>query len=213
MKVISSIVFRFASFLTLLLASPFSGWNSAYTETKPEHVELQITDEGVRVVRLEAAFYAPYTVEPGDTFQSISTKFYGSPEYAKNLADALSLPVVHIPRPGSIVYILSRSIDFRFSRENRRNQRKTVEEFLAMLPKDKRLEFGLDGNPSFTVTDTGQTVLTRFDVKTFHLTPVNQSSTRLELKFPLQPLLNLIRASQVLQEVAIRREDTKSKAD
>src|SRR5580704_3524168 len=113
MKGFSRFLFSVMPLLTLLLASPFSGWNSAYSQKaqNSEYVELRMTDEGVEIVQLEKMFYAPYTVEPGDTFESISTKFYGSPNYAENLAGALGVPVVHIPRPGSIVYILSRSID------------------------------------------------------------------------------------------------------
>jgi hypothetical protein len=198
-----------APFVILLLASPFSEWKCANAQKTPEEVELQLTDEGVKIVQLQKTFYAPYTVEPGDTFESISTKFYGRPNYAANLAAALGVPVVHIPLAGSTAYIVSRSISLRFSPEKAKSQRRTVEEFLALLPKDKRLSYGYDGNPSLSLSETGKWVLTKFDVSAFHLNPVNQPVPTLDLKFPLQPLLNLIRGSQVLEGVTIQREDVK----
>jgi hypothetical protein len=196
----------------LLLASSFAGWNSAYCQKSPEYVELRITDDGVAIAQLEKVFYAPYTVEPGDTFESISTKFYGSPDYAKTLASALGVPVVHIPRPGSTAYIVSRVIHFRFSAEKSETQKRTIEAFLATVPRGAKLSYTYDGNPSLAISDTGDTILTGLDIKAFHLRAGNQS-TSLQLAFPMQPLLDLIRSNQVLDEVSIQREDTKSKAD
>jgi hypothetical protein len=211
MKGMRGLLTRSGLVVAVLLALPFGGWNNANSEEEPEYIKLQLTADGIRIVKLNKVFFAPYTVEPGDTFESISTKFYGRPDYAQNLADALGVPVVHIPRPGSIAYIVSRSLDFRFSAEKGKDQKKTVEEFLAMLPEDKRLTYKYDANPSYTVSDTGKWILTKFDVKAFHIKPANQPSVTLELKFPLQPLLTMIRSGQVLDVVAIEREDPKSK--
>lgn len=213
MKRMAGTLSRSGLLLIVLLAVPFGGWNNANSAEEPEYIKLQLTNDGIRIVQLDKMFLAPYTVEPGDTFESISTKFYGRPDYAQNLADALGVPVVHIPQPGSIAYVVTRSLDFRFSAAKGKDQKKTVEQFLAMLPEDKRLTYKYDANPSLTVSDTGKWILTKFDVKAFHIKPANQPSVTLELKFPLQPLLTIMRSAQVLDVVAIEREDSKSKGN
>ena len=208
MKVISNIFFRSAPFLMLFFAQPFSGWNPAYAEKTTEYVELRITPDGVVMVGPEGVFYGPYVVEAGDTFESISEKFYGTPDKARNLAAALGVPAVHIPLAGSIAYIGTSTLGFRFFPAMAGNQRKTVEEFLAMLPKDKRLEYKIEGKFGLTYSETGESILSEFDVKIFWLTSVNPSSPSLKLEFPLQPLRNLIRVREVLEGVTIQQKDT-----
>ena len=107
MKPIHRAVFGLGSFVILLLAPPFSEWKRANAQKTPEELELQLSSDGVKMVQLQPqkAFFAPYTVEPGDTFESISTKFYGRPDLAENLAAALGVPVVHIPLAGEVCRI------------------------------------------------------------------------------------------------------------
>ena len=69
MKSIRHVVFSLAPFVVLLLVPPFSEWQRASAQKTPEDVELQLTTDGVRIVQLQKFFYAPYTVEPGDTLR------------------------------------------------------------------------------------------------------------------------------------------------
>lgn len=196
---------QWAVVLALLVVSLLLGGTTCYGAE--EYVELRVLAGGLQVVQLQKPFFAPYVVEPGETFQSISTKFYGNPEGAQYLADALGVPVVHIPSPGSIAYIVSGSLTFQFPQASAARQKRTVEQFLALLPKGTQLTYQwATGNPSFTVTDAGKTVLTKMDVSGLLLTPVGGGASTLELMFPLRPLLTLISRAETLEDVRIQAD-------
>jgi hypothetical protein len=191
--------------LTLLLVASLLGWATTAWGGE-QYVELHLTEAGAQVsLQQQPLFFAPYVVEPGETFESISTKFYGSTEMVKYLAGALGVPEAYIPPAGSIAYIVTGALIFRFAPESAARDRQTAQQFLGRLPKGTRLTYQwATGNPTLKLTETGKSVLTRFDVSGMLLTPAGAQGPTLELKFPLRPLLTLIRRPETLEGVSVR---------
>lgn len=192
--------------LTLLLTASLFGWNRAAWADSERYVELSLTETGAQVsLQQQPLFFAPYVVEPGETFESISTKFYGSSAGVKYLASALGVPEAYIPPPGSIVYVVAGALIFRFAPESAARDRQAALQFLAGLPKGTRLTYQwATGNPTFKRAETGKSFLTTFDVSGMLLTPAGAQGPTLELKFPLRPLLTLIRRPETLEGVSVR---------
>jgi hypothetical protein len=203
-----SVLLQASVVLALLVVTPFIRWNTADAARPKTLVELEVHDPGLVVKNLTENFWGPYDVEPGDTFESISTKFFGKPDYAKALADALGVPPVYIPPPGSIAYIPARGLAFLFSPDGAKSQKHTVEQFLAALPNGTKLIYQWAyGSPAMTLVD-GKWIMTKFDVAGMLIERADGKPPTLELKFPLRPIRSIILEGQTLEGVSIQTKDT-----
>lgn len=187
-------------FLILLVTQLF---HVAIAEEKKALVKVILEKEGVRIENEKDLFVAPYLVQSGDTFQSISQKFYKTPKYAEFLAKTNKLPVdVTLSNGGSILIPVT-DFSLKFKPERLQEQAQKVRSFLNAAGDENLFEYTwtqIDVN--FSIED-GKTTYTKFNPKNLELTAPNNKSLKLTISFIQQPLLKIFEGYTKIEELKI----------
>jgi hypothetical protein len=175
-------------------------------QKESELIELKLEARGISLIHTNRFFYAPYIVKTGETFQSISEKFYGSRDQANLLAQVAGTTADSIPTPGSNVYIVTGQIFLNFSSAKKEGQAQTVQRFLRTLKKGTLFEYKWSkADVSVEYTPEGKQVMNKFNAAEIHLYASGAEKPRLVLVFAQKPVLELFEGKTQLTDVSIEK--------
>lgn len=172
-------------------------------------------------------FSAPYRVQPNETYQSISQKFYGSPDYGDLLRQAIAghpaeqAGYVGLGQPGSqerYVTILVPVIQLRLPQAQGASLVDTIQQFLDGHEREGLLAVSWNGDPEAELLcppggcsraeaadpDLTRLFLTGMELKSIVLSePGREAGAVLLLVVESQPLLEVLTGTVTLQQVTV----------
>lgn len=166
---------------------------NAKAQNPDDEVEMVVYTNGITLSNKSSVFYAPHTVASGESFRSISTKYYGSEEWSVYLSEVNKKSPLAQLEPGSTVYIVSDQTKLYFSDENSEEAVQTIEQFLDRVGPDTPLTHVWDEADIATELSTdGEWIINRYNTSKLRLIPSGQEGTELQFAFAQRSLLNII---------------------
>jgi hypothetical protein len=179
---------------------------NVHAQKESELIELKLEEKGIKLLHTNRFFYAPYMVKTGETFQSISEKFYGSRDQADHLAQAVGTTPDNIPAPGTIVYIITGEIFLNFNPVKAIGQAETVKTFIKDIKQGTLCEFKWS-KVDILLDNTlkGNQVITKYNIAEIHLYATGSQKPTLIFVFDQKPLLELFEGKTQLTDVFIEK--------
>jgi len=184
------------------------GTPSVQAQSGSDIVKVELFSDAIRLHHQSGTFFAPHEVRAGDSFASLSRKYYGTPDYAGTLAEVNGVSPLEPLQPGSFVYITASSVDLKFKEKRAAAQLAVIRRFLATVGAATELTYVWDeAEMDMEMGKDGKWLLKKYNTAKLRIFPARAKSPELQLQYPKSPLLQIITANDtVIEQASVRQE-------
>lgn len=163
------------------------------TEPPKDRIKLELYADGIRMIHQNQYFYAPYTVQTGDTFASLSKKFYDTLEYTVTLSEVNGLSPTQPLEPGTTIYITSDSAILHFTKGQEESQYRVVRDYLRRVKDSTKLTYVWDdADISMALSHEGKWILSKYETAKLRIFDPISQTPQLQLSYSKRSVLEIL---------------------
>ena len=165
----------------------------AKTKIPKDRVKVEVYKNAIKLVHQNGYFAAPYKVKKGDTFASLSEKFYKTEDYTVALSEINHLSPNANLEPNSTILIASGSAVLLFGKGLEEQQYTTIYNFLNTVKDTSQLTCVFDGaDISTEITHEGKWIITKYHSSLLRIFDPTEEKPELLLNYKMTPVLDII---------------------